>query len=177
MSTPDPRKLRWRDSTPDRTADRAGQGPGTTRGARTLSTSPSTLRGTLDTMLAPTVSRRATQGSILGGMETPASILDLTVKAKMGTLDSTLEGMVILDSILDQAVMGRMETLDLTPEEMENQGSTEDQRETNRMETLGSTLGGMVTPVSMLASLGVWHLVLQGSEPPSSLLRTVSWRM
>merc|ERR1712079_762493 len=61
-------------------------------------------------MLAPTVSRRATQGSILGGMETPASILDLTVTAKMGTLDLTLE-------------------------EMESQGSMEDQRETNRMET------------------------------------------
>merc|ERR1719166_351717 len=58
-------------------------------------------------MLALTVSRRATQGSILGGMETPASILDQTVMGKMGTLDSTLEG-------------------------MENQGSTEDQRETNR---------------------------------------------
>merc|ERR1712038_924769 len=166
MSTPDPRKLRWRDSTPDRTADRAGQGPGTTRGAWTLSTSPSTLRGTLDTMQAPTVSRRATQGSILGGMETPASILDLTVMGKMGTPDSTLEGMEILDSILDQAVMAKMETLDLTLEEMENQGSMEDQRETNRMVTQGS----------MLASLGVWLLVLQGSEPPSSLLRTMSWR-
>merc|ERR1719410_2532382 len=103
-------------------------------------------------MQAPTVSRRATQGSILGGMETPASILDLTV-------------------------MGRMETLDLTLEEMGNQGSTEDQRETNRMETQGSTLGGMGTQGSMLASLGVWLLALQGSEPPSSLLRTMSWRM
>merc|ERR1711899_301997 len=122
------------------------------RGARTLLTSPNTLRGTLDTMQAPTVSRRATQGSILGGMETPASILDL-------------------------AVMSKMETLDLTLEEMENQGSTEDQRETNRMETQGSTLGGMVTQGSMLASLGVWLLGLQGSEPPSSLLRTMSWRM
>merc|ERR1719410_1270013 len=118
-------------------------------------------------MLALTVTRRATQGSILGGMETPASILDLTVMGKMGTLDS----------ILDQAVMAKMETLDLTLEGMENQGSMEDQRETNRMETQGSTLGGMVTPVSMLASLGVWLLVLQGSEPPSSLLRTVRWRM
>merc|ERR1719410_1758284 len=68
-------------------------------------------------MQAPTVSSRATQGSILGGMETPASILSLTVMGKM----------VILDSILDQAVMGRMEILDLTLEEMENQGSTEDQ--------------------------------------------------
>merc|ERR1712038_775930 len=151
MSTPDPRLLRWRDSTPDRTADRAGQGPGTTRGARTLSTSPSTLRGTPDTMQALTVSSRATQGSILGGMETLASILDLTVMAKMETLDSTLE-------------------------EMESQGSTEDQRETNRMETQGSTLGGMVTQGLMLASLGVWLLELQGSEPPSSLLRTMSWR-
>ena len=130
-------------------------------------------------MQALTVSRRATQGSILGGMETLASILDLTVMAKMETLDSTLEGMEILDSILDLdlAVMGRMETLDLTLEEMENQGSTEDQRETNRMETQGSTPGGMVTQGSMLASLGVWLLVLQGSEPPSSLLRTMSWRM
>merc|ERR1712038_1165965 len=123
MSTPDPRLLRWRDSTRDRTADRAGRGPGTTRGARTLSTSPSTLRGTPDTMLAPTVSRRATQGSILGGMETPASILDLTVMRKTVTPDSTLEGMEILDSILDRAVMGRMETLGLTLEEMEIQGS------------------------------------------------------
>merc|ERR1712038_1678689 len=104
MSTPDPRLLRWRDSTRDRTADRAGQGPGTTRGARTLLTSPSTLRGTPDTMQALTVSRMATQGSILGGMETPASILDLTVMAKMVTLDSTLGGTEILDSI--QAVMG-----------------------------------------------------------------------
>merc|ERR1719410_939757 len=69
-------------------------------------------------MLAPTVSRRAAQGSILGGMETPASILDLTVMGKMGTLDS----------ILDPAVMGRMKTLDSTLEEMENQGSMEDQR-------------------------------------------------
>merc|ERR1712079_601537 len=103
-------------------------------------------------MLALTVSRTATQGSILGVMETPASILDLTVKAKMGTPDSTLE-------------------------EMENQGSMEDQRKTNRMETQGSTLGGMVTQGSMLASLGVWLLGLQGSEPPSSLLRTMSWRM
>merc|ERR1712038_2183985 len=152
MSTPDPRLLRWRDSTWDRTADRAGLGPGTTRGARTLSTSLSTLRGTPDTMQALTVSKMATQGSILGGMETPASILDL-------------------------AVMGKMGTLDLTLEEMENQGSMEDQRETNRMETQGSTLGGMVTRGSMLASLGVWLLVLQGSEPPSSLLRTVRWRM
>jgi len=93
-------------------------------------------------MQALTVSSRATQGSILGGMETLASILDLTVMAKMETLDSTLEGMEILDSILDLdlAVMGRMETLDLTLEEMESQGSTEDQRETNRMETQGSTL-------------------------------------
>merc|ERR1719410_1505020 len=66
-------------------------------------------------MLALTVTRRATQGSILGGMETPASILDLTVMGKMGTPDLTLEGMEILDSILDQAVMGRMEILDLTP--------------------------------------------------------------
>merc|ERR1719410_1369028 len=82
-------------------------------------------------MQALTVSRRATQGSILG----------LTVMGKMVTLDSTLEGMEILDSILDQAVMGRMET----------QGSTEDQRETNRMETQGSTQGGMVTQGSMLA--------------------------
>merc|ERR1719410_993835 len=118
-------------------------------------------------MQAPTVSSRATQGSIL----------DLTVMGKMVTLDSTLEGTEILDSILDQAVMGRMETLDLTLEEMENQGSTEDQRETNRMETQGSTLGGTVTRGSMLASLGVWLLGLQGSEPPSSLLRTMSWRM
>merc|ERR1719410_728989 len=54
-------------------------------------------------MQALTVSRRATQGSILGGMETPASILGLTVTAKMGTPDSTLEGMEIPDSILDQA--------------------------------------------------------------------------
>merc|ERR1712038_1072671 len=142
MSTPDPRLLRWRDSTWDRTADRAGLGPGTTRGAWTLLTSLSTLRGTPDTMQALTVSRRATQGSTLGGMETPASILDLTVMGKMVTLDSTLE-------------------------EMEKQGSTKDQRETNRMETQGSTLGGM----------GVCLLVLQGSEPPSSLLRTMSWRM
>merc|ERR1719410_567061 len=103
-------------------------------------------------MQALTVSRRATPGSILGGMETPASILD-------------------------QAVMAKMETLDLTLEELENQGSTEDQKETNKMETQGSTLGGMVTQGSMLASLGVWLLELQGSEPPSSLLRTVSWRM
>merc|ERR1712038_795305 len=103
-------------------------------------------------MLALTVSRRATQVSTLGGMET-------------------------LDSILDQAVMAKMETLGLILEEMENQGSTEDQRETNRMETLGSTLVGMVTQGSMLASLGVWLLGLQGSEPPSSLLRTMSWRM
>merc|ERR1719410_547978 len=102
-------------------------------------------------MLAPTVSRRATQGSILGGMET-------------------------LDSILDLAVMAIMETLDLTLEEMENQGSTEDQRETNWMETLGSTLGGMVTQGSMLASPGVWLLGLQGSEPLSSLLRTMRRR-
>merc|ERR1712045_594906 len=99
-------------------------------------------------MLALTVSRRATQGSILEGMDTPASILDLTVKVKMGTPDSTLEGMEILDSILDQAVMAKMETLGLTLEEMVTQGS-------------------------MLASLGVWLLVLQGSEPPSSLLRTM----
>merc|ERR1719270_1490490 len=56
-------------------------------------------------MQALTVSRRATQGSILGGMETPASILSLTVMGKMVTLDSTLEGTEILDSILDQAVM------------------------------------------------------------------------
>merc|ERR1719410_2461987 len=54
-------------------------------------------------MQALTVSRRATQGSILGGMETP-------------------------DSILVLAVMAKMETLDLTLEEMENQGSMEDQR-------------------------------------------------
>ena len=79
-------------------------------------------------MQALTVSSRATQGSILGGMETLASILDLTVMAKMETLDSTLEGMEILDSILDQAVMAKMETLGLTLEEMESQGSTEDQR-------------------------------------------------
>merc|ERR1712038_967026 len=177
MSTPDPRLLRWRDSTWDRTVDRAGLGLGTTRGARTPSTSPRTLRGTPDTMQALTVSRRATQGSILGGMETPASILDLKVMGNMVTLDSTLEGMEILDSILDLAVMSKMETLDLTLEEMENQGSMEDQRETNRMETQGSTLGGMVTQGSILGSLGVWLLVLQGSEPPSSLLRTVSWRM
>merc|ERR1719410_1585995 len=103
-------------------------------------------------MQALTVSRRATQGSILEEME-------------------------ILDSILDLAVMSKMETLDLTLEGMENQGSTEDQRETNRMDTQGSTLGGMVTQGSMLASLGVWLLGLQGSEPPSSLLRTMSWRM
>merc|ERR1712061_160354 len=96
---------------------------------------------------------------------------------KMVTLDSTLEGMEILDSILDLAVMPKMETLDLTLEEMENQGSMEDQRETSRMETQGSTLGGMVTLGSMLASLGVWLLALQGSEPPSSLLRTMRWRM
>merc|ERR1719410_1984167 len=128
-------------------------------------------------MLAPTVSRRATQGSILGGMETPASILDQIVMGKMGILDSTLEGMEILDSILEQAVMAIMETLDLTLEEMENQGSMEDQRETNWMETQGSTLGGMVTQGSMLASPGVWLLGLQGSEPLSSLLRTMSWRM
>merc|ERR1712038_1996391 len=152
MSTPDPRLLRWRDSTRDRTADRAGQGPGTTRGARTLLTSPSTLRGTPDTMQALTVSRMATQGSIQGEMEIPASILDQAVMAKMKTLDSTLE-------------------------EMENQGSMEDQRETNRMETQGSTLVEMVTQGSMLASLGVWLLELQGSEPPSSLLRTMRWRM
>ena len=50
-------------------------------------------------MQALTVSRRATQGSILGGMETPASILDLTVMGKMVTLDSTLEGTEILDLI------------------------------------------------------------------------------
>merc|ERR1712186_249473 len=122
----------------------------------------STLRGTPDTMQALTVSRRATQGSILGGKETLASILG---------------GMETLASILDLKVMGKMGTPGLILEEMENQGSTEDQRETNRMETQGSTPGGMVTPVSMLASLGVWHLVLQGSEPPSSLLRTMSWRM
>merc|ERR1719410_3159370 len=67
-------------------------------------------------MQAPTVSRRATQGSILGGMETPASILDLKVMGKMGTPDSTLGGMEILDSILDLAVMA---TMDLTLEEME----------------------------------------------------------
>merc|ERR1711988_436950 len=58
------------------------------------------------------------------------------------------------DSILDQAVMAKMETLDLILEEMENQGST---------------VGGIVTQGSMLASLGVWLLVLQVSEPPSSL--------
>merc|ERR1719410_52882 len=54
-------------------------------------------------MQAPTVSRRATQGSILGGMETPASILDQIVMGKMGTPDLTLEETEILDSTLDQA--------------------------------------------------------------------------
>merc|ERR1719410_1625575 len=55
-------------------------------------------------MLALTVSRGATQGSTLGGMETPASILDLTVRGKMGTPDSTLGGMETPASILDLTV-------------------------------------------------------------------------